>query len=354
MRRSSGIAALVVTALVRFTLQAAEPAMYAHCVDVGQANACLLEFQCGAILIDAGAQDQDHETRLVDYLKEFFQRRTDLNKTLESIIITHNHIDHTSALRKVVESFTIKRYIDNGQLEGTGTANPRWVRENATTGGRNIALKEITHAQVAGLNHKNGLSDNEIDPLSCNECDPKIVVLSGRRDEDPGWAPGEFGDKNNHSIVIRVEFGEASFLFTGDLEEPAIASLLEYYEGTPTLDVDVYHVGHHGSHNGTTEDFLEDMSPEIALISVGKWTFGRSPRLTYSTNAYGHPRRVVIDWLSSEINRFRPASVEVMVAEGVRRFEPYNLRKAIYATAWDGTIKIRASKLGKFFVTRNN
>jgi len=48
--------------------------------------------------------------------------------------------------------------------------------------------------------------------------------LSGRRDDNPGWSYEDFDNKNNHSIVIRVDFGKASFLFTGDLEKPAIAT----------------------------------------------------------------------------------------------------------------------------------
>jgi phosphoribosyl 1,2-cyclic phosphodiesterase len=64
-----------------------------------------------------------------------FDNRPDLHNTLDLIIITHNHIDHTRALRAVVEQFSVLRYIDNGQLTGTGTANPNWVRANAQTGG---------------------------------------------------------------------------------------------------------------------------------------------------------------------------------------------------------------------------
>ncbi len=54
--------------------------MRVHYIDVGQADAALLEFPCGAILIDAGAQDANHVTILTNYLTNFFQRRTDLNK----------------------------------------------------------------------------------------------------------------------------------------------------------------------------------------------------------------------------------------------------------------------------------
>src|SRR5687768_15102080 len=84
-------------------LALAQPAMQAHFLPVGQAHATLLEFPCGAALIDAGAQDAESVARLQAYLDQFFDRRTDLNRTLDLILITHNHIDHTRALREIAE-----------------------------------------------------------------------------------------------------------------------------------------------------------------------------------------------------------------------------------------------------------
>jgi beta-lactamase superfamily II metal-dependent hydrolase len=69
--------------------------MTAHFIDVGQAHSTLLEFSCGAMLIDAGTKDDEHEEELLEYLDEFFDRRTDLDRTLDSILITHDHLDHT-------------------------------------------------------------------------------------------------------------------------------------------------------------------------------------------------------------------------------------------------------------------
>ena len=117
--------------------------MKAHSVDVGQAEATPLEFPCGAVLIDAGAQDEGKVEELVRFLNEFFARRQDLGRTLKSIIITHNHIDHTRALRKVVEEFTVERFIDHGMLEGTGTGNPNWVRDEVEEGHRQIKIRDI-------------------------------------------------------------------------------------------------------------------------------------------------------------------------------------------------------------------
>jgi beta-lactamase superfamily II metal-dependent hydrolase len=323
---------------------------------VGQANATLLEFSCGAVLIDAGAQDDDHIANLTDYLRSVFDSKPQLNNTLESIIITHNHIDHTRALRAVVEQFTVNRYIDNGQVTGTGTGNPNWVRKNAQTDGRNMTIREIMHTEVTNLPHKNGLTDSTIDPVNCSGTDPRVAVLSGQREENPGWSHEEFDNKNNHSIVIRVDFGEASFLFTGDMETDALNSLVEWYSDsdTNTLDVDVYHVGHHGSHNGTTTGLIEAMTPQIAVISMGLWNDGQGLTNRFNTWHYGHPRRVVVDMFTLSLISNRSAPVTVQVAEGSQNFHPYTVRRRIYGTGWDGTIKIRATADKTFIVTRNN
>ncbi|MCZ6733372.1 MAG: MBL fold metallo-hydrolase [Gammaproteobacteria bacterium] len=346
------IVALVVFGLPRTSLAA--EVMRAHFINVGQADATLLEFPCGAILIDAGAQDSQHVTRLVNYLTGFFQTRSDLNKTLKSIIITHNHIDHTKALKAVVKGFTVKRYLDNGQLEGLGTANPRWVRANATTEGRQIVVSEISDDDVTSVSPRTGLTNSAIDPLNCTNVDPKIAILSGRLSENPGWPHDEFDNKNNHSLVVRIDFGQASFLFTGDLEEHAIETMVDWYKETDTLDVDVYQVGHHGSHNGTIESLIEAMTPEIAVISMGEWDFGKGTNNRFTTWHYGHPRKAVVKTLTAGIARRRSTSIRIRVAKASKKFSLYTVRKAIYGTGWSGTIKVRATTDGKFRVTLDN
>src|SRR6185503_3451572 len=101
-------------------------------------------------------------------------------------------------LRRVVETFTVKRFIDNGQDYGSGVANVRWVRSVATE--KHIALRKISNSEImSGGNHK-GITDNLIDPLKCDNCDPKIVILSGQWADNPGWPEKEFDNNNNHSL----------------------------------------------------------------------------------------------------------------------------------------------------------
>src|SRR5688572_7150084 len=99
-------AAFVLLGVRAVALSQPAPSMTAHFINIGQGGAVLLEFPCGAMLVDAGAQDDTAKGRLVTYLKKFFSRRTDLHNTLNTVLVTHNHIDHDSALKAVIETFT--------------------------------------------------------------------------------------------------------------------------------------------------------------------------------------------------------------------------------------------------------
>jgi competence protein ComEC len=139
-----------------------------------------------------------------------------------------------------------------------------------------------------------------------------------------------------------VDYGEASFLFTGDLEEHGIERLIERAP-QDALDADVYAVGHHGSYNGTTQGLLDRATPEIAVISMGP----HDVQAQWTAWAYGHPRRTLVELLDRSVTRRRPAPADVMVADAVRSFSAYRMRDAIYATGWDGDVVISSGPEGR-------
>jgi len=326
-----------------------EPRMRAHFVDVGQGAATLLEFPCGAVLIDTGAQDPEHVARLISYLDRFFGGRPDLNATLAEVIITHPHIDHSMGLRPIAGKFKILNYVDDGQMRGSGKANVIWIRKQIKEGKLPTRLREVWDDEIQNLPERRGLTDNAIDPIKCDNCDPKIVILSGGMEENPGWSQKDFNNLNNHSLVTRVDFGESSFLFTGDMEAPALSTLVEYYSGTDMLRADVYQVGHHGSYNATTDGFLEKATPQLAVISCGEWDFGKdTPKNPFTTFAYGHPRYDAIDLLNHAISTPRRPAIQGGVFLSPRKPGRLQIDKAIYCTGWDGTITIDADLHGKF------
>lgn len=350
-----GLVALATVSVLPAKVSADEPVMYAHYIDVGQGSCTLLEFSCGAILIDTGGDGDAHVDSLIAYLNAFFQRRPDLNRTLESVIISHAHIDHTRGLREVIENFKVKCYIDNGRFgkSDEGGTTVRWIRRQVAAGKLHMPIIEIKDEAIAALPRPTGLTNANIDPLQCAACDPVVTVLSGGLQvQKPGWSKDEFKNANNHSVLVRVDFGRAFFLFTGDLEEEGIRNVLGRYTGTTLLDVDVYLVGHHGAKNATNKPFLGGITPQIAVMGTGKWNDGmEDPDDDYTTYQYGHPRAVVVKMLSDAIQRKRTPAITKRVADGVRNFRDTTITKSIYATGWDGTIDIRATLDGKYTVT---
>ena len=94
------------------------PLMRMHFIDVGQGSATLLEFPCGAVLVDAGGEDHSefHSTeRLIAYLDAFFARRTDLDHRLDALVLTHPHIDHVRGVPAVLNRYTVRNIVHNGQ-----------------------------------------------------------------------------------------------------------------------------------------------------------------------------------------------------------------------------------------------
>jgi competence protein ComEC len=136
--------------------------------------------------------------------------------------------------------------------------------------------------------------------------DLQILVLS-----PPKVRIGE--DLNTNSIVLRMRYGNISFLFTGDAGNAAESKLLE---SSYPLQSTVLKVAHHGSSDASSRDFIARVRPEVAVISVGK------------DNPYGHPHRETLDTLSA-------------------------LVPATYRTDRDGTILIRSDGTSYSVSTEN-
>lgn len=309
--------------------------MQVHYIDVEQGNAALLEFPCGAVLVDAGGRERlaSATQHLVDYLTAFFQRRPDLNRHLAAVFITHTHSDHNSNLRAVAQAFTIDNYIHNGVRVGSGRVNAKWMLESSGLAPGHIeAVQDVGTAPV---------TDGVIDPVACAGTDPRIEVLSGGLTANPGWSADDFKNGNNHSLVIRVDYGAASFLFPGDLENAGIARLTSRLANPADLDVDVYEVNHHGAANGTTAAWLAALTPKVAVISMGPSTTQQQ----WTAWAYGHPRKVTVDLLEASVSMTR-TPVSEPVAPAVKNFTPRLIDRAIYATGWDGDVVVTAAPDG--------
>jgi competence protein ComEC len=334
------------------------PFMQLHFIDVGQGAATLLEFSCGAVLIDTGGERQpsdhrgsgcpradhippatyDGSAQLLDYLHAFFERRADLGGRLSALYLTHPHVDHTRGAPAVMRAFQVGVLVTNGQDGGSGACEQREAEQLAAAG------PDTRVVHVANPGAPLGLTDEWIDPVTCSDLDPELRVLFGRVDAGvahAGWSATDLRNENEHSVVLRVQLGRFSALFTGDLETQGIQDLLAQ-TAPEALDVDLYHVGHHGSHNATTAALLAALTPATAVISMGSPTREAS----YSAWHYGHPRAPVVALLAASLSG-RAERRSVLVATGQHAFESMEIDAALYATGWDGDVVIRAEADGR-------
>ena len=322
--------------------------MRAHFIDVGQGDATLLEFPCGAVLVDTGGEQNaelDSDALLVAYLDRFFAGRPDLRSTLSALVLSHPHADHTHGVGAVLERYAVKAFVDDGLTTGSGRAGVAAVRAFAAAH-PGTRLREVSNDDIG----PEGMTDDVIDPVRCEGVDPHLTALWGRVPVDPGWKSdahgrSSFENANNHSVVLRVDFGRASFLLTGDLEVAAQEAMVAKYGRGRMLDVDVLKVAHHGSYNGTTEALLAASTPEVAVIPMGP----SERRHAFTAWKFGHPRRVAVERLARAVRRRRPP-LDVEVADGVSAFSALRLDAAVYATGWDGTVIVEANANGELAV----
>lgn len=332
---------------------AAEPAemdpgkMRVHFLNVGQGAATLIEFPCGAMLVDTGGEEHSefHSVPILTaYLDAFFARRTDLNNTLDVLLLTHPHIDHVRGVPAVIERYGVRAVVEGGRQA---------MQDDAVLSMSRLRTFLVDHPDVghlvvslADMPGEAPLTSTTLDPFpACKGVDPSVVALWGQSPTDPGWGEDSYGNArfandNNHSVVTRVDFGGTSLLITGDLEEVAIRDLLRRRAET-ALDVDIYQVGHHGSANGTTADLMRVVSPAFAVLEVGNPARHHS----WTAWAFGHPRSSTIDLLVGGVSGVRDPVIEE-VGTGVKAFTTRAISQAIYATGWDGTVVLEGDREG--------
>lgn len=224
------------------------PKMVVHYIDVGQADATLLEFtdeeDSYTILIDTGNWNS---SEVVSYLQ------SENISEIDIIAITHPHADHIGQLDKVIEAFDVSEVWMNGE----STNSQVFARALEAIEANGVDYYEPEVGEVF-----------DIGPL-------EIAVLHPN-------SPN--GSTNNNSIAMRLQYGEISFLFTGDGEEQAENEMLNR---KANLKSNILHAGHHGSKTSTTESFLRAVDPEIAIYSAGVG------------NQYGHPNPEFINRINS-------------------------------------------------------
>ena len=215
-----------------------------HFIDVGQADCILIECADGAIMIDAG--DNDDSQKIAAYLNDHGVRR------LNYVIGTHAHADHMGGMDDVILQYRVDELI-----VPTKSSDTKFYKDVL-----NAAASKNVPVRTAAEGEK----------LSFPSGSVEIV--------DDGMDSGD--DMNNNSYVMKFTYGETVFLFTGDAGTAYEREMLAKGED---LDADVLKVGHHGSRTSSCAEFLAEVTPEYAVIQVGR------------NNSYGHPSSQTLDRL---------------------------------------------------------
>jgi beta-lactamase superfamily II metal-dependent hydrolase len=209
-----------------------------HFIDVGQGDSILLDFGDIEVLIDGG----DKSPGVISYIDDY------VDGALEVMVATHPHADHIGGLIAVLGAFEVDEIWLSGDTSTSATYSQFMSAVNSE--GAKVFVARRGDTIQAGT-----LIFNVLHPVN----------LSGKT--------------NNNSIVLSLNYGQVDFLFTGDAEQEAEASML--MDGI-VPDVEILKVGHHGSRTASSIQFLQVAKPECAIYMAGQG------------NSYGHPHQETI------------------------------------------------------------
>ena len=243
--------------------------------DVGQADAILIQTDDDNMLIDAGNNSDGNG--IVDYLKN-----QDI-KNFKYVVGTHAHEDHIGGMDDIINNFNIEHFYMPDVITTTKTF------EEVLDALGNKSIKFET--------------PNIDDTFKLGDATVKVIYV-GNDDKN----------LNNSSIVIKLKYKNAEFLFMGDLEKSIEKQLLD-----KDIKADIIKVGHHGSDSSSSKEFIEKVKPAMAIISVGKG------------NKYGHPKNSTIEAfnkMNSRVLRTDELGTIIVTSDGYK-VNYYNIRTNI-------------------------
>lgn len=225
--------------------QSFQTTMAVHFIDVGQGLSILVQSGGQNLLYDGG--DQEHADDVVSYLQQQNVQNIDY------MISSHYDEDHVSGLIDCMNTFPVSNVIGADYAQDSDVFTE--FMDTAATKGLEVRYPFVGDSYSFGTGSFTILAPDGINAA----------------------------DSNNNSVVIKLENGSTSFIFTGDAEEKNEQDMIK---PDVNLDCDVLCVGHHGSSSSTSWDFLEATTPSYAVISCG------------IDNQYNHPSAETMGKLS--------------------------------------------------------
>lgn len=228
--------------------------------DVGQGDAAYIRGPKGSdIVIDGGP-----DARVLNCLGS---KMPFWDRTIELLILSHPQADHLTGLIEIVKRYEVKQIIDSS-AKASGEEYKLWERLIREKKIKKIEAQKGENVKVDGI--------------------VNLSVLWPENDKNTS-------DLNSTSTVVQLTFGTFSSLFTGDLDADSMIQLLNYLNFETLLvcnkfscenKLSILKFPHHGSKTGLSPTFLASVQPALAIISVGK-------------NSYGHPSLETLKLLNS-------------------------------------------------------
>ena len=216
-------------------------------IDVGQGDSELIQQNENAILIDSGEYNQ--RKKLINKLNELGV------SSLDYVIATHPHSDHMGCMNVVIDTYDTR----HAMMPNVASTTVSFEKMLESIASRGLKIERPTPGKA--------ITAGNI----------KLEILAPNAEK--------YKDVNDYSVVTRLTWGQTSFLFTGDAEALSEKEILG--KGF-AVSADVLNLGHHGSVSSTSKNFLEEVNPQMAVISCGQG------------NTYGHPHAETMQKLSEK------------------------------------------------------
>lgn len=242
-------------------------AVQVHFIDVGQGDSILIDSGTNEVLIDAGQKSPG----VVIYLEQY------VDGPLEALVETHTDADHIGGLTDVLKNFQVEKIWLNGY-----TATSKTYKDFMDA----VDAEESSGASVNYAKRGGEISIGNLDFFILNP--PNTL----------------FKDANNNSIVLRLKYGNTTFLFSGDAEKEAEVSMID---SGANLQAQVIKAGHHCSRTASSQVYLEEVRPEVAICMVGL------------DNKFGHPHQetvTALENIGAEIYRTDETGTIVISTDG--------------------------------------
>lgn len=258
--RKKKIVIFIIFVLFIFICKQIPKPLKIHFIDVGQGDSMLIVTPHGkTILIDGGgSKDNENfdvgENTLIPYLLDKGIAK------LDYVLISHFDADHVGGILTLLNELKVEKVIIS--MQGENSQNYESFKK--------IVKKKKIKVIIVKMFDKITIEKNVI-----------FQILWPQKEQI------KENILNNNSIVAKLIYNSFSMLLTGDIEKIAEEKIIEEYKNTNILKASLLKVAHHGSKSSSTQEFLEQVKPKIALIGVGE------------TNTFGHPNETVIKRLQS-------------------------------------------------------